>query len=105
MHDDFTEVGRGVSGGCRGTAEYVAEALERFCWSPAAVLGQPALVVHVGTETRAEYAAQPAPLVQAGRGREVGHDLLDVPLPAQSAVPPLLCSEARQVLCQGVGDS
>src|ERR1019366_7532008 len=34
----------------------------------------------------------------ACRGGEVGDDLLDVPLPAQGAVPPLLGIEARQVL-------
>jgi hypothetical protein len=65
------------------------------------MLDQPALVVHVGTETRAEHATHPLPLIQACRGGEVGDDLLDVPLPAQGAVPPLVVTESRQVLRKG----
>ena len=61
------------------------------------MLDQPALVVHVDTETRAEHATHPPPPIQACRGGEVGDDLLDVPLPAQGAVPPLLGTKARQV--------
>jgi hypothetical protein len=56
------------------------------------------LVVHVDTESRAEHATHPPPLIEACRGGEVGDDLLDVLLSAQSAVPPLRGVEARQVL-------
>ena len=64
------------------------------------MLGQPPLVVHVRAETRGEHAAQPLPLVEARRGGEVGNDLLDVPFPAQGAMPPLLGAEACQVVGQ-----
>ena len=70
------------------------EPIECLSGGAAAVFHQPALVVHVGAEPRAEHAAQPLPLVQARSGGEVSDDLLDVPLSAQGAVPPLLCAEA-----------
>jgi hypothetical protein len=66
----------------------------RLGGSAAAVLGEPPLVVHVRTETRAEHAAQPLPLVEARRRGEVGDHLLDVPVSAQGAMPPLLGAEA-----------
>ena len=65
------------------------------------MLGQPALIMDVGPETRTEYAAEPLPLVQTRGGREVGENLLDIPLRTQSGVLPLLCGEALQVFCQG----
>ena len=100
VHDDLAEVGRGVSRGGGGAADDGAEPVECLGGGAAPVLDHPALVVHVDTETRAEHAAPPPPLIQACRGGEVGDDLLDVPLPAQGAVPPLLGTEARQVLRQ-----
>ncbi len=98
MHDDLAKVGRGVSRGGGGAADDGVEPVERLGGGAAPMLDQPSLVVHVDTEARAEHATHPPPLIQACRGGEVGDDLLDVPLPAQSAVPPLLGIEARQVL-------
>lgn len=100
VHDDLAKVGRGMSRGGSGAADDGAEPIERFRGSAAAVLDHPAVVVHLRAEPRPQHAAQPPPLVQAGRSDEVSDDLLEVPLPAQGAVPPLPCAEARQVLRQ-----
>jgi hypothetical protein len=74
------------------------EPVERLGGRAALMLDQSALVVHVDTETHDEHASKPSPLIEACRGGEVGDDLLDVPLPAQGAMSPLLGMEARQVL-------
>ena len=95
MDDDLAEVGRSVARGRRGTPDYRAEALEGLGRCPAAVLGQPALIVDIGPETRAQYAAEPLPLVQAGCGREMGENLLNVPLRTETAMLPLLRAEPR----------
>lgn len=64
----------------------------------APLLDHPPLVVQVDTEARAEHAARPTPRGQGRRSREVGDDLLHVPLPTQGVVSPLLGGEDRQVL-------
>ena len=98
VNDDLAKVGRCVSRGSGGAADDGLETFERLGGGVAPMLDQPAPVVLVDTETRAEHAPHPLPLIGACRCGEVGDDLLDVPLPAQGAMPPLPGSEARQVL-------
>ncbi|HVC23410.1 MAG TPA: hypothetical protein VNH82_08315 [Candidatus Dormibacteraeota bacterium] len=93
MHEDLAQAGRALSRGDGGAADDGAESVESLCRGAAKMLDQPALLVRVDTETRAEHAPHPPPLVQARRVGEVGGDLLDVPLPTPDAVPLLLGTE------------
>jgi len=79
VHDDLAQPCGGVARCCRGAGDGVTEALESLCGCRAAVLNEAALVVQVEVESCAQDAPQPAQAADAGRGAEVGDDLLDHP--------------------------